>query len=552
MASRLKRLNSFGFLNDFEGLTPANTDTIEIGGAPVKDGEVVLTFLSPEYRYQSEAAPTRSLGIFKLSERKKDFRPYSVKADAFSSSSCYNLQNHGFQLINFTTREWSDLAPIVSVSRAMKPTNTHNTSTKEIRDNAIDILTTIVGDRLRKIYGEQFTIVPSRNILLRLGGCNSETCYVPQNPLMHLDYIDFMSAYERQCNPEHQIDPVTRKPYNTLLECPPFEHLVDVINIWFPTEDITDWPLGFIVGDNLTVDDYQPYEILSRVIAASIAYKPELTVAYKRDMKPGEAYIFRSATQYFNVGDNAQTYIGKVGAIHGSFRISDKPSLRHSIELRFMVFKKWSPPSLNTTFLNQENNILNENNNIESGSLPLTQVTTSRRESINEAHTGSMPSRRASTITAAAPYIQPKTWAKHLGVKSNTESTNGLSISNVGKFLQGTYRKPAGRNIGLLNPIKMLRSETPMITPTRAPSMMGFNLPIIKPIAATYNSLQHPLSLPINRPTTPTKQKVKFTQSVFSTPERGGRRGLKSSRRRRGNARTRKSRLRVSKSSKNI
>jgi hypothetical protein len=545
----VRRTDSLGFLNEFEGITPANhgaSAVAEIGGAPIKEGEVVLTFLSPSYKYESAIMPLRSLGIFKLSQREHDFRPYSVQADPFINNNKYNLKKHGFQVINFTPDEWSSLKPIVQVSKAMKPTNLGNTSTSNIRDSAIDILTSIMGKHLASIYDEEFNIIPSRNILLRLGGCNTETCYVPQNPLMHLDYIDFISAYERQCNPEHQIDPVTKRPYNTILECPPFEYLVDVINIWFPTEAITDWPLGFIVSDDLTIDDYQPYEILSRVVAASLTYKPNLTVAYKRDMQPGEAYIFRSSTEYFQKENNNgfnHIFIGKVGAMHGSFRISDKPSLRHSIELRFMVFKKpdvnntWMQPSLNTTINYEE-----ENEPIEYPAI----------------------TRRGSVITAAAPYTLPETWASHLNMRTTSGSNNsrsykkGINIMRMNSFMEGKIKKPATvLNRRIMDPLKMFG----VMTPSRAPSMMDQSK---TPANNTFRFVEQLTNMPQITGDMPLI-KPKPTPYIGAVPSKetsitellGGRRlrrkrGLKSRRRRKGNARTRKLGLRMSKSTKDF
>lgn len=588
---------------DFEGRTPAvnsKRNQPQIGGPPIANDEVSLTFLDTAYEYDSAKLPLRSLGIFKLAERKQDFVAESVTADAFTDTNKYNLNSHGFQVIKFAEDEWSRLAPIVTASRAMKPSNAGNSTNNAIRDSAIDILTEVVGKHLGNIYGEDVNIIPSRNILLRLGGCDKETCYVPQNPLMHLDYIDFISAYERQCNPEHQIDPVTRKPYNTILDCPPFEYLVDVINIWFPTEYITDWPLGFIVN-KLGIYDYEPYEILSRVVAASVKYRPDLTVAYKKDMMPGEAYIFRSANEYFEL-DDSKSYIGKIGALHGSFRISDKPSLRHSIELRFMVFRKpdnlFPPASLNTSLsapasLNTSFNASLSQNISSNNDEPLTQPSTTKRGSI---------------ITAAASYKLPETWSKYLSATAgNSDGQRGVEIKNKKKFLE----KKAAINARRVNSKRFFesvmtnRAPTPIHAPTyiRDPPMLGKQATMLGTQATmlgkqetmlgkrakanipnfyTPNNIQytglikrpradkavpalgglpalgrpapnilHEVSiLPTSesRPTTPINQRAKAKGSLFSTPNRkgGGRRGLKSRHRRKGNVLTRKLRLRMS------
>jgi hypothetical protein len=75
--------------------------------------------------------------------------------------------------------------------------------------------------------------------------------------------------------------------------------------------------------------EYIPIQLVSSSIAASIRYKKGLNVIYKSNMQPGEVYFFRSATEN----------IHKKGLVHGSFRISDVPSERRSIEIRCCIFK---------------------------------------------------------------------------------------------------------------------------------------------------------------------------------------------------------------------
>jgi hypothetical protein len=111
--------------------------------------------------------------------------------------------------------------------------------------------------------------------------------------------------------------------------CPELKDMIDVVNIWFPTIEVQDWPLGFLEPDSVEIKDYVPIQLVVGSQAASLRYKEELKVIYKDRMKPPEVYFFRSATK-----DPS-----KKGIIHGSFRITKEPIQRRSIELRCCIFK---------------------------------------------------------------------------------------------------------------------------------------------------------------------------------------------------------------------
>jgi hypothetical protein len=497
----------------------------KIAGAPHPDGEsVALTFLRTGYTFISpniRESSGLSLGTFKLKERAHEFEPQWVKAVPYSDITDYNLDKHGFESFNFTDDEWSQLTPIVASSRRMTPENAGNTTELEIKDKAIDVLTQVLERRLYELYGEEFTIIPSRNLLLRLGGCSKETCYVPQNPLMHLDYIDFINAYERQCNPAHQIDPVTKMPYKTLLECPPFEDLVDVLNIWFPTEPVKDWPLGFI-PTNIAVEDYEPYEILSRVIAASLKYRDGLEVAYKDNMLPKEAYLFRSSTQYFTIKDRPDFFIGKRGAVHGSFRITNEMSLRHSIELRFMVFRK-SPinhtkgkltyitsvkhPRLPVAFGNINSGKSKSGLNIRF--TPFLQAERLQRQSL-----------RDEVVASPNPMFNSKRPAQiNTSVAIGMRPVNYNSRPTTPKLQRSLPTTPP--------PTPQKKSQPP--SPNRPSKSFGSQI-------SAFRRLIHPNY----------KSNSNNGARGGSATARGGKRGLKSRRRRKGNVLTRKLRLRMS------
>lgn len=187
----------------------------------------------------------------------------------------------------------------------------------------IDILQLWIQEKYTELTGEQnIQAVCSRHLIMRLAGCDETSCQIPGNPLSHLDYISFDATYERQCKEQEQ--------YKYRSNCPQFEKMIDVVNIWFPTEEVKDWPLGFIDIDSVEIKDYVPIELVVGSKACSLRYKPELNVIYKNNMKPPEVYFFRSATK-----DES-----KKGVFHSSFRITGQNYQRRSIELRCCIFKK--------------------------------------------------------------------------------------------------------------------------------------------------------------------------------------------------------------------
>jgi hypothetical protein len=210
--------------------------------------------------------------------------------------------------------------------------------------HAVDILSGIIENWYKGCYPEERNIVvlSSRNMVPRAAGSDNVSSVIPGNPMMHLDYFDFHDAYKAQCNLTRQAE------WNKLLidrdlseyvvavnncETYGYDNLLDVVNIWFPTSLVQDWPLTFM--PDVHEENFTQIEIISGSVASSVRLEKvplEANIVYKEDMDLGEAYLFRSAS-------DTREASKKKSVLHGSIRISNKNYIRRSFECRFMVFR---------------------------------------------------------------------------------------------------------------------------------------------------------------------------------------------------------------------
>ena len=292
---------------------------LKAGNPPTIPEHVVLSFLGEEYL----AGTVIDLGVHALDKTK--ITNNNVHCIPYDDIREYTFQTYGFQTLEFDEKMIKDLRPLYEYSRNLKSNVAGPSDEDPIIQQSIDILEKWMTDKYTELTGEtNIKVVCSRHLIMRIAGCDTKSCQIPGNPLMHLDYINFEAAYDRQCrDQERQPIPV---------ECPKLDQLIDIVNLWFPSEPIQDWPLGFINTDAIQIKDYIPIQLVSGSHSCSMRYKPELEVIYKNNMKPPEVYIFRSATQ-----DSS-----KKGVMHGSFRIIDEPIKRYSMEIRCCIFKNLS------------------------------------------------------------------------------------------------------------------------------------------------------------------------------------------------------------------
>ena len=300
---------------------------------PINKDEVVITLLGNDFIADSVI----DLGAHKLGN---NVVSYSITAIPYDNITTKTLIKDGFQTLEFDEGMMTKLKPIYELTNSLTvktPENEDIPYQKEQKQKTINFIQDWVKQTYSNIMGineKDIDVLCSRNLIMRIAGCDKSSCHIPGNPLFHLDYIDFKKTYDRQC--------LEQEKYVNPVNCPPFENLIDVINIWFPTKPIDDWPLGFINNDNIQIRDYVPVQIVSGSQAASMRYKEGLNVCYKKNMKPPEVYMFRSATEN----------VDKKGTFHGSFRITDKKLLRYSVEIRCCIFKKGvKSPSLQSSKL---------------------------------------------------------------------------------------------------------------------------------------------------------------------------------------------------------
>jgi hypothetical protein len=295
-------------------------DELTAGNVPTDENKVTLSFLGDQYL----AGSVIDLGIHLIDKTQIVNR--NVEFENYDDDRKYTFIKDGFQTLTFESHVLESLRPIYKISNELSPhTQGPSDEDKEIQD-CIDILQQWIKKKYVELTGEQnITCVCSRHLIMRITGCDTPSCQIPGNPLMHLDYISFDKAYERQCQ-EQEKQPLP-------VVCPTLDKLIDVVNIWFPSKIIKDWPLGFIDGENIQIMDYVPIELVVGSKAASLRHKPDLRVIYKKNMDVPQVYLFRSATKDAS----------KKGVFHGSFRITDDIIERRSIELRCCVFKNNLP-----------------------------------------------------------------------------------------------------------------------------------------------------------------------------------------------------------------
>jgi hypothetical protein len=286
---------------------------------PIKENEVVITFLGDKYVPDSVI----DLGVHLMD--KSLVTSESIPAEGYTDITQYKFVEHGFETLIFDEDTRDKLTPIYEISRSLTPSTPSPPDELDSIQSSIDILQ----NWMKRVYAEKtgnadISVICSRHLILRIAGCSDDSCHIPGNPLIHLDYINFDRTYERQCE-EQEKHPIP-------VACPPKENLIDVVNVWFPTEEINDWPLGFLDIKSVDVKDYVPIQLVVGSHAASIRYKDNLKVIYKKNMKDPEVYMFRSAT-----GSDE-----KKGLLHGSFRITPDSFQRKSVELRCLIFKNSS------------------------------------------------------------------------------------------------------------------------------------------------------------------------------------------------------------------
>lgn len=267
-----------------------------------------------------------------------------------SNFADFQFKKDGLELIQFTKDQLLKLQPLKNLSSTLprdhnpqgqpefiKLITQFNQNEHRQLQAGIDDLALIVKEWYEKNLGTRVIVVPSRNIVPRAAGCQHDKCVIPGNPMMHLDYFNFEDAYNAQCDQERQTqwNEINEKygvPAIKINSCPDKNNLLDVINLWFPTEDVRDWPLAFM--PDIEETKYTKVQIISGSIAASVPLRKipaEAKIVYKDEMKWGDAYIFRSAT-----GPD------KKAVLHGSIRITNENFIRRSYECRFLIFKDTS------------------------------------------------------------------------------------------------------------------------------------------------------------------------------------------------------------------
>jgi hypothetical protein len=297
---------------------------LEPGNIPIEENKVVVTLLNDNYLSNDII----NLGVHSVDKTK--ITNVSIDSEDYFDIEKYTFIKDGFQTLTFEPETMDKIKLIYEASQQLSPTDSKESIPKtdsQFIQNSIDVLQDWVKNKYTELTGKtNIVVVCSRNMMFRVAGCDKESCQVSGNPLMHLDYLNFEATYKRQC-----LENYLQRTYPTIktITCPPESQLIDIVNIWFPTVEVTDWPLGFLNMDNIEIKDYVSIRTGIETDAASIRYKDGLRAIYKKNMKPPELYFFRSATK-----DSS-----KKGVIHGSFRITSENFKRKSIELRCCIFE---------------------------------------------------------------------------------------------------------------------------------------------------------------------------------------------------------------------
>lgn len=291
-------------------------EQLDAGNPPTEENKVVISFLGDDFL----AGSVVDLGFHLLD--KSIINNKNIDCEKYEDITKYTFTEKGFQTVTFDAEMMDKLQELYKISGELTPNERIDMDDDPKIQEYIDILQEWIKNKYTELTGERDIIaVCSRHLIMRIAGCDKTSCQIPGNPLIHLDYISFEATYDRQCREQEQF----RYP----AVCPGLEDMIDVVNIWFPTVEVQDWPLGFLDIDSVEIRDYVPVQLVVGSQASSLRYKEGLKVIYKDRMKPPEVYLFRSATK-----DSS-----KKGVIHGSFRITDEPIQRRSIELRCCIFK---------------------------------------------------------------------------------------------------------------------------------------------------------------------------------------------------------------------
>jgi hypothetical protein len=292
------------------------TENLKAANPPIREGEVVISFLGDNFL----AGSVVDLGVHLLD--KNIINNQNIASINYQDINEYNYMEKGFQTLEFDTEMMNKLNGLYKKSIDLEKDEKIDENDEELQ-KYINILEKWIEQQYAILTGEtDIQAVCSRHLIMRIAGCDKTSCQIPGNPLSHLDYISFDATYDRQCLEQEEFI------YKT--NCPEKENLIDVVNIWFPTVEVQDWPLGFIDIDSVEIKDYVPIELVVGSKSCSLRFKPDLNVIYKDKMKPSEVYFFRSATKDAT----------KKGVFHSSFRITDEKYERRSIELRCCIFKK--------------------------------------------------------------------------------------------------------------------------------------------------------------------------------------------------------------------
>lgn len=320
-----------------KGGSAANREVIAAGSPPNDSNQVAITFVTSLKTSETKT----NLGNPDIGET---ITKYIDSHEYENDEGRYKFNQDGFECINIDQETQGKIREIIEESQQLDPKNIPTSShwTDDKYQKAIDELQIFVEKKYKELTGKRnIQVIASRHLIFRIAGIPEGSNQIPGNPLTHLDYNNFKNAKDRQCQPFG-----TDERFH--LKCPDSE-LIDFINIWFPTTDVKDWPLGFLVSKNnggvadIPIEDYKTIQIVSGSIASSIEPRDDVKVAYKKNMKLGDAYLFRSATQFTEQPggiDLNNPIQNKKGLYHGSFRISHEPHQRRSIELRFLIFEK--------------------------------------------------------------------------------------------------------------------------------------------------------------------------------------------------------------------
>lgn len=302
------------------------------GDRPKYKDQVICTFLKDNIT-ATDLKYINDLG-FKaiMNQYKKFFDVRSIPVDTTSIDKC-TLLNDAVVVLSMSNELKHSLMGLRTMSDEIgilidKYGNPYwdDKKLEALTQNYINILEKFIKEKYCEQYDLDITTVEavcSRHLILRAAG-QIFSNVIPGNPLFHLDYNSSDNAYSRQC--------VNQDMYIFQTHCPEKDNILDIVNIWFPTSEVVDWPLGFIPINHTSLINDFTIELVSSSQAASLTYKDEYNVMYKPNMTWGDVYMFRTS----HINNN----INKKGIYHGSFSISPEPKIRRSCKIRCLLFKK--------------------------------------------------------------------------------------------------------------------------------------------------------------------------------------------------------------------